>query len=247
MPYPLPRFRSSYTRLILHYYVILATRPLLLHTLRLEIAASRADPSTTSPRIPPSATAFSQACIRSARHSTRLLTRAWIDGNFVTFDCFYTQSLFSSLIILAVSSLLDGIGSRQDREAYEEASRLLEQLKTAGNLVAQECSRHVEAIEGTMLAHLHIDLKPQSDDAGKHSSQTVSQIERSGADVVVPASGMPWPEQQQPSFQELLYQPVMDFTSLDFVVREDYLPDAYWPDMSADPEEISGAHTGSTL
>ncbi|KAI7780381.1 fungal specific transcription factor [Diaporthe eres] len=225
-----------------YQHVILATRPLLLHTLRLQIAASRANPSAISPKIPPSATVLSQACIRSARHSTRLLTRAWIDGNFVTFDCFYTQSLFSSLIILAVSSLLDGIGSRQDREAYEEASRLLEQLKTAGNLVAQECSRHVEAIEGTMLAHLHIGPKAQSDDAAKHSSHgAVSQIERSVADGEVPASGMPWPEQQQPSFQELLCQPVMDFTSLEFVVGEDYLADTYWPDMSADPEEISGA------
>lgn len=228
--------------------MILATRPLLLHALRLQIAASRVDPSTTSPKIPPSATALSQACIRSARNSIRLLTRAWIDGNFVTFDCFYTQSLFSSLIILAVSSLLDGIGSRQDREAYEEASRLLEQLKTAGNLVAQECSRHVEAIEVTMLSHLNIDPKPQSDDAAKHSWHGANmQIERIVADGAVPAPGMPWPEQQQPSFQELLCQPVMDFTSLEFVVREDYLPDTYWPDMSADTEDISGAPTGSTL
>lgn len=222
--------------------MILATRPLLLHALRLQIAASHTNSSTTSPKVPPSATALSQAGIRCARHSIRLLTRAWIDGNFVTFDCFYTQSLFSSLIILAVSSLLDGIGSRQDRETYEEASRLLEQLKTAGNLVAQECSRHVEAIEATILAHLNIDPKPQSDVAAKLSAQGANmQIGRSVADGLVPASGMSWPEQQQPSFQELLCQPVMDFTSLEFVVREDYLPDTYWPDMSADPEEISGA------
>lgn len=180
----------------------------------------------------------------SARNSIRLLTRAWIDGNFVTFDCFYTQSLFSSLIILAVSSLLDGLGSRQDRESYEEASRLLEQLKTAGNLVAQECSRHVEAIETTMLAHLNIDPKPQSDDAAKHSSQgAISQIERSFAGGAVPVPGMPWQEQQQPSLQELLCQPVMDFTSLEFAVREDYLPDTYWTDISADAEDISGATT----
>lgn len=162
----------------------------------------------------------------------------------MTFDCFYTQSLFSSLIILAVSSLLDGIGSRQDRESYEEASRLLEQLKTAGNLVAQECSRHVEAIEGTMLTHLNIDHRPQSGDAAKHSAQVASShIERSVADGMMPASGMAWPEQQQPSLQELLCQPVMDFTSLEFAVREDYLPDTYWPDMSADTEDISGAPT----
>lgn len=228
--------------------MILATRPLLLHTLRLQIAASRVDTSTTSSKIPHSATALSQACIRSARHSTRLLTRAWIDGNFVTFDCFYTQALFSSLIVLSVSSLLDGIGSPEDRESYEEASRLLEQLKTAGNLVAQECSRHVEAIETTMLAHLNADPKTQPNYAEKNSSQgAISQMERSFAGGVLPASGMHWPEQQQPSLQELLCQPVMDFTSLEFAVREDYFPDTYWPDMSADTEDMSAAPTGSTL
>lgn len=132
---------------------------------------------------------------------------------------------------------MDGIGGRQDRESYEEASRLLEQLKTAGNLVAQECSRHVEAIEATMLAHLNIDPKPQSDDASKHSCQgPISQIDRSFAGGAVPAPGMPWQEQQQPSLQELLCQPVMDFTSLEFAVREDYLPDTYWTDILQMPK-----------
>lgn len=88
-----------------------------------------------------------------------------------------------------------------------------------------------------MLAHLNIEPKPQSDDAAKHNAIS------SFAGGVVPAPGMPWPEQQQPSLQELLCQPVMDFTSMEFAVREDYLPDTYWPDMSADTEDISAAPT----
>lgn len=95
-----------------------------------------------------------------------------------------------------------------------------------------------------MLAHLNIDPKPHSDDAAKHSAQgAISQIERSFAGGVVSAPGIAWSEQQQPSLQELLCQPVMDFTSMEFAVREDYLPDTYWPDMSADTEDISGAPT----
>lgn len=143
-----------------------------------------------------------------------------------------------------MSSLLDGTDGHHDREAYEEACHLLEQLKTAGNLVAQECSRHVEAIEATMLAHLNADYKPHSNDPAKPSAQGANlQVERSAADGMLPAPGVPWPEQQQPSLQELLCQPVMDFTSLEFAVREDYLPDTFWPDMNADTEDIHGENT----
>lgn len=95
-----------------------------------------------------------------------------------------------------------------------------------------------------MLTHLNIDPKPHSDGAAKHSAQgAISQFERSFAGGVVPASGIAWPEQQQPSLQELLCQPVMDFTFMEFAVREHYLPDTYWPDMSADTEGIRGAPT----
>lgn len=215
--------------------VILATRPLLLNTLRLQISASRTSPSTESAKIPSSAKLLSQECIRCARNSTRLLTRAWIDGTFLAFDCFFAQYLFSSLIILSVSSLLDEIGSRHDREAYEEATHLLEQLKTAGNLVAQECSHHVDAIESTMLVHLEMSPKPQSDAADKPNVQVAnSHIDCSGTGGVLPTQGIPWTGEQQPSLQELLCQPVMDLTSLEAAVREEYLQDTYWPEMSVD-------------
>ncbi|KAK1720413.1 fungal-specific transcription factor domain-containing protein, partial [Colletotrichum acutatum] len=212
--------------------VILATRPLLLHALRIQVASSRAGSSPATSSIPAEATALSKACIRCAHQSTRLLTRAWIDGIFVTFDCFFTQHLFSSLTILAISSLLDGIGSRHDRDVYEEACRLLDQLKMAGNMVAQEYSRHVEVMESTMLSNLKAHTQSQSDGVADPCDDTLTQeIDQNLADGVVPAAGIPWPE---PSLQELLSQPVLDVHFLEAAVRGEHSQGIHWPDVYVD-------------
>lgn len=212
--------------------MILATRPLLLHALRIQVAVSRPDASPSPSKIPPSATALSQACIRCAQQSLKLLTRAWIDGTFVTFDCFFTQHLFSSLTILAISSLLDGVGSRHDRDSYEEASHLLGQLKNAGNMVAQEYSRHVETMETTMQARMKVNPQSQSDAAAGPTTQVLdSEIGRNFADGVLPTTDVPWPE---PSLQELLSQPVLDLQFLEAAVRGEYSQGIYWPDMHVD-------------
>lgn len=150
----------------------------------------------------------------------------------MTFDCFFTQHLFSSLTILAISSILDEIGSRDDRDSYEEASHLLEQLKNAGNMVAQEYSRHVEMMESTMQAHMKAYHQSQSDTAAGPSNQVPDpEIGRNFADEVVPTADVPWPE---PSLQELLSQPVLDLQFLEAAVRGDHSQGIHWPDMYVD-------------
>lgn len=212
--------------------MILATRPLLLHALRIQIEGSRPGTSSSPPKIPPSATALSQACIRCAHQSLRLLTRAWIDGTFVTFDCFFTQHLFSSLTILAISSLLDGIGSRHDRDSYEEGSHLLDQLKNAGNMVAQEYSRHIEAMESALRAHMKVNPQSQQGAEVGPSTQVLDPgIGHNFTDGVVPTADVSWPE---PSLQELLSQPALDLQFLEAAVRGEYSQGTYWPDMHVD-------------
>lgn len=56
-----------------------------------------------SPKVPAGALALPEACIRCVRHSRQLLIQAWIDDSFVIFDWFFTQRLFSSLTVLAIS------------------------------------------------------------------------------------------------------------------------------------------------
>ncbi|KAF5532490.1 positive activator of transcription [Fusarium napiforme] len=136
--------------LSLHLYfnqvAITATRPILLHVLRTHVSAWDTQPRT-EPQIPVSAMTLSEACIRCARHSCRLLIDCWIDGSFATFDYFYTQYLFSSATVLAISSLIDGKECRSDKEQFESAAQFLHQLKENGNFAAEEFCRHVDAMK----------------------------------------------------------------------------------------------------
>lgn len=133
--------------------VIIATRPILLHALRVQIAVLQGGLAASSSQVPMTASALSEACVRCARHSAQLLAQSWIDGSFVTFDCFFTHYLFSLLVVLAISSILDGQDNRADRDAFDEASRLLTELKEAGNCVAQEYCHHMKAIETALSTH----------------------------------------------------------------------------------------------
>lgn len=90
--------------------------------------------------------ALAEACIRCARHSLRLLTESWIDGSFAIFDYTYTQYLFSSATVLAVSSFSIGRNDENDQDSFETAKQFLEQLRRNGNFAAREYCQHIEAI-----------------------------------------------------------------------------------------------------
>lgn len=179
---------------------ILATRPILLHILRTKVASW---PSTTTTpetqQVPASAITLSEACIRCARHSIRLLTESWIDGSFATFDYFYTQYLFSALTILAASSLLqDGNGPgagtgapNDDKEAFEESVRFLSQLRDAGNFAAMEYCHHVDE----MRAELDRFYAKRMGRVDAEQAQTQPQVSSSSSygGVLSPSHG-PGPE-----------------------------------------------------
>ncbi|KAF4446755.1 hypothetical protein F53441_9689 [Fusarium austroafricanum] len=213
--------------LSLHLYfnqvAITATRPILLHVLRTHVAAWDTQPRT-EPQIPVSAMTLSEACVRCARHSCRLLIDCWIDGSFATFDYFYTQYLFSSATVLAISSLIDGKDCRADKEQFESAAQFLAQLKENGNFAAEEFCRHVDAMKVCMRAV-----------EARRGQFTVLE----GIDVfagVNPTAGMALSE---PSLQELLSQPVLDLQFIDASMYHDGAQGLYWPDIS--PESWSAS------
>ncbi|PYH76339.1 hypothetical protein BO82DRAFT_387384 [Aspergillus uvarum CBS 121591] len=201
--------------------VILATRPILLHALRVQIANSRGG-SQTGSEVPATASALVEACIRCARHSAQLLAQSWIDGLFTNYDCFFTQYLFSSLTILAISSIYFGQEAHTDRNSYQEASRLLAELKDVGNFVAQEYYHHVEAITAALAAYAKtvIPFEP---------------FEGMGPDT----SHMPHNSSAHPgvtwndsSLLQLLSQPPLDMQFIDDVVGETYYQGRYEPDYA---------------
>ncbi|OMP88510.1 Proline utilization trans-activator [Diplodia seriata] len=210
--------------------VILATRPILLHTLRTQVAESplRTSSSLSGPPVPASASALAEASIRCARHSLRLLMQSWIDGSFGTFDCLFTQYLFSSLTILAISSLLETKDSCSDHDSFEEAARLLAQLREAGSCVAQEYCNHVDVMKPALTAYLQRRLSSRAPD-GPNASGVPEPVSSIGwtSPAGTTTVGMALAE---PSLQRLLEQPMLDLQFLEDALNDEGL---YWPDFNA--------------
>ncbi|KAE8383721.1 fungal-specific transcription factor domain-containing protein [Aspergillus bertholletiae] len=130
--------------------LILATRPVLLHVLHLRRARHERNTADQSLPFIETASALSEACLQCARRSYHILTESWVDGSFPTFDYTYTQYLFSTSLILAISSLLQNPNSSADRDDFETAVQILKQLDHNGNYAAKEFCRHVESIKAIL-------------------------------------------------------------------------------------------------
>ncbi|RAK86385.1 hypothetical protein BO79DRAFT_247035 [Aspergillus costaricaensis CBS 115574] len=126
--------------------VILATRPVLLHKLRMHKDSNRETPTETDQIVSSNVQSLAEACIRCARHSYSTIVESWIEGNFGTFDYFNTRNLFSAATVLAISCLLGGPGGAKDYEDFEFAGELLEKLRDSGSFTAMEFCRHVEEL-----------------------------------------------------------------------------------------------------
>ncbi|KAL4972769.1 fungal-specific transcription factor domain-containing protein [Aspergillus desertorum] len=135
--------KAQSLHLLFNQLAILATRPILLHVLRVHLKTREPGKDLD---VPASATALSETCIRCARHSCSLLIESWTNGSFMVFDFFYTQYLFSAATVLAISTLLHGKDSRSDEEQFELAVGFLLQLRDNGNHAAAEFHKHIEAI-----------------------------------------------------------------------------------------------------
>ena len=148
LAHPLQR-PQKWLHLSFNQYVILSTRPILLHVLRahkqLWNDASRT--KDLKKEIGETPLALAEACIRCARHSHRLLTDTWIDGSFAIYDYTYTQYLFSAATILAISSISIGQNDDSDKDGFDSASQFLDQLKQNGNYAAREFCQHLQAIK----------------------------------------------------------------------------------------------------
>lgn len=143
-----------YLHLAFNQGVIVVSRPILLHILKQQ----RLSETTALAPLSDSAVSLATACVRRARQSTGLLSRAWTDGSFQTFDQFYTQFLFSSSTILGLSALLQGPDWDDDRQDFLLGLSFLHQLERNGNFGAREFCTHADAIDE--LLRLSLDARP---------------------------------------------------------------------------------------
>ncbi|KAK4501879.1 hypothetical protein PRZ48_007688 [Zasmidium cellare] len=133
--------------------VIVTTRPIVLHLLRQRQQVSAQGSATQEP-FSESALSLTNACIRCARNSMKLLKTAWSDGTITAFDYFSTQYIFSSANILALSCFLRNSGWASDHEDFLLAANFLQQLDRNGNFAAKEYFLHIEALREVVKEHI---------------------------------------------------------------------------------------------
>jgi hypothetical protein len=87
-----------------------------------------------------------EACIHAARHSHSLILTKWINGSLPVFGYFHAHYLFSSALVLAMSSFLP-IGSPSDLGAFESGLEVLRSMSENGNLAASEFYHNLEQVK----------------------------------------------------------------------------------------------------
>ncbi|CAJ0551518.1 Ff.00g114480.m01.CDS01 [Fusarium sp. VM40] len=208
--------------------VILATRPVLLYMLRTHKEVNETTPATAERVISSSIQTLAEACVRCGRHLYTTVVESWVEGSFKTFDYFNTQYLFSSATILAISSLLDGPDSSEDRENFLFASQLMEKLRDSGSFSATEFCRHLEAIKQDIQGFLARASSLADEEVGpSHTATLEASIlhDTTVQPVQSMTSGMALAE---PSLEAFL-QSEQDLPDIDFLLENAQLSGLYWP------------------
>ncbi|KAI8202385.1 hypothetical protein KHU50_004981 [Colletotrichum sp. SAR 10_65] len=136
----------------------------------------------------------------------------------------FNQYLFSASTILAISSLLNGKESQNDREQFEEAAQFLSQLRDNGNFAAGEFCQHIDAMKAMMAAaHARRGGYSVAGDASTLLGDATASFGEA-MNIAQPftaqhtTAGMALAE---PSLQELLAQPILDLQFIDASIYND--------------------------
>lgn len=169
--------------------VILTTRPTLLHLL-ITLHKKKEKSSVTNngtgiapndastgqieePTVSQPVLTLSEACIHAARHSHSMILTRWINGTMPTFGYFHAHYLFSSALILAMSSFVP-IGNPNDMSCFDSALDLLRSMSENGNLAAAEFYHNLEQVKMCLDTYRGIPPRPRRNDAVSSSSSTGS-------------------------------------------------------------------------
>ncbi|KAL4885281.1 fungal-specific transcription factor domain-containing protein [Aspergillus karnatakaensis] len=133
--------------------VILATRPTLLHFLKLnETDTPNASPNTIAQEretISQPLLTLGEACIHAARHSHSVILTKWINGSLPVFGYFHAHYLFSCSLVLAMSSFAPN-GSPADLGAFETGLEVLSSMSDNGNLSASEFYHNLKQVKACL-------------------------------------------------------------------------------------------------
>ncbi|KAJ5995176.1 fungal-specific transcription factor domain-containing protein [Penicillium waksmanii] len=139
------RPNSTYT-VFLHlqfsYCVILAIRPVLLNLLVCHI---KDNSSPTNEGITPIIGVLSEACIHAARYCLKLCVEEWTSGSVSLFGYAFPAYLFSSALVLTISSLLP-LGDPNDLVSVDIATEILRVLSASNSLAAKDLYEHLQRV-----------------------------------------------------------------------------------------------------
>ncbi|KAF5013319.1 hypothetical protein FDECE_669 [Fusarium decemcellulare] len=222
---------ASVSTTSLHLYfnhcLIRAARPIVLYVFRMR-RESHKIAAEERPPIGEAAQTLSDACIQCARRCCRLLIELWINGSFPTFEIAYVHHLFSSSIVLAISSLSQTNESQSDSDDFDAAMQILRQLDENGNFAAREFSKHMQATK-TILEGMVAERNQQAGVPDQNASQggMLFSHDLRPLGVSIDTTRMTLTE---PSFQELLTQSDLDLRFLESANTDHEFQAFFWPD-----------------
>ncbi|GAB1202846.1 hypothetical protein APSETT445_001469 [Aspergillus pseudonomiae] len=162
--------------------VILTTRPTLLHLL-MKLNETNS-PSTNHESISQPVLTLGEACIHAARHSHTLILTKWINGSLPVFGYFHAHYLFSSALVLAMSSFLP-IGSPSDLGAFESGLEVLRSMSENGNLAASEFYHNLEQVKQCL------DLRKSKEPKSTSNADQQPSTAASGLGPTIPSTFPP--------------------------------------------------------
>lgn len=132
--------------------VVFVTRPVLLHILKRTLGTSSDQNIAYKPPITPLISDLASSSIDAARHIHELQSEAWINGTLPRIGSFNSLYIFSSAVILAISSILAPAGP--DKLSFETACQILQTLAENGNLSSAQLLTHLERVQKSVSLHL---------------------------------------------------------------------------------------------
>jgi hypothetical protein len=115
---------------------------------------------------------LAEACIHAAQHSHSLIIQEWIDGWVPVFGYFNAHYLFSSALILAMSSVIPIENVNTDIESFETSMDVLRCMSGNGNFAASEFIQNLESVKQALESYREAKDMPR----GRDTSDTTAGI-----------------------------------------------------------------------
>lgn len=149
----------------------MAIRPVLLNLL---IGHTTSHPTHSTGDVTPILATLCEACIHAARYSLKLCVDEFTNGSIAIFGYAFPAFIFSSALVLVVSSILP-FGSVDDLTSVDTALEMLKILSASDNLPAKDLHEHLQRVR-QCLQHHQSNLTSPVIDKGFNDTANISSM-----------------------------------------------------------------------